>query len=47
MRDIERFIPASAAVHGWSVDIGSGSLLACWPRKQEFLNMVPPLEPAA
>ena len=32
------------ALHGWYFDIESGALLAYSPRKQEFLNLVCPLE---
>ncbi|CAH0180579.1 Carbonic anhydrase [Massilia sp. Bi118] len=35
------------ALHGWYFDIDTGSLLAYSPRKQEFLNLVQPLEAAA
>jgi carbonic anhydrase len=35
------------ALHGWYFDIETGSLLAYSPRKQEFLNLVQPLDAAA
>lgn len=35
------------ALHGWYFDIGTGSLLAYSPRKQEFLSLVEPVDAAA
>lgn len=32
------------ALHGWYFDLGSGTLLAYSPRKQEFLSIVEPVE---
>ena len=34
------------ALHGWYFDLGSGTLLAYSPRKQEFLSIVDPVQAA-